>query len=369
MQPSLSILLPLLLTTSAVAYLLPSPPGHYNVTLTTGPLIDSSRKNWALMVSIFQPAKCASTVAIPNMPEKSAKYQAAFLSRAFNTTAWDIESLFLQAQLPVCEGNSSTTALVKNTPVLIFSHGFGGTRLWHNVVASALASEGFTVITTDHPTDTNFIEYPDGHEIINNATSTTPEELVETVKTRAADASFIIDQLSNATAMAALGLSPFPTDRVAILGHSLGGATAILATAQDPRIRAAINWDGSLWNPLPTAGISQPVSFVASEHPSEVTWEEAWPRLNGPKLWTKIAGLIHQGFIEVKMMLKASGQDFNVFPEFLGTIDPGEMQDILVAYTTEWMNGAFAEKVGGPLLEGEQPDRFPAVSVVRKENY
>ncbi|PVH90670.1 PAF acetylhydrolase family protein [Periconia macrospinosa] len=367
MQPLLSIL-PLLLTHSAVAFILPSPPGQYNVTLTTGPLIDSSRNNWVLMVSVFRPAICASTVAVPNMPERTAKYQASYAQRMFNVTE-DLSSQFLQAQLPVCECNSSTTALVKDTPVLILSHGLEGTRLYHNVIASALASEGFTVITTDHPSDTNIIEYPNGHEITNNITFI-PEVITKLIEVRAADASFIIDQLSNATAMAELGLGPFPTDRVAMLGHSLGGVTSVHAAAKDPRIRAAINWDGTLeYNPPLAQGISQPVSLVATDRPTDTSWEEAWSKLNGPKLWTKIAGLQHVGFIDLRTILKAAGQDINLFPELFGMIDPDELKDMLVAYTTEWMNGAFAGKVGGPLLEGEEPDRFPAVSVIKKDNY
>jgi hypothetical protein len=33
------------------------------------------------------------------------------------------------------------------------------------------------------------------------------------------------------------------------------------------------------------------------------------------------------------------------------------------------MNGAFAGKKGGPLLQGKEPDEFPEDSVVRKGNF
>lgn len=368
MQAVLSTL-PLLLANTAAGYVLPNPPGMYNVTLTTGPLVDYSRDSWALMVSVFQPAKCASTIEVPNMPEKTAKYQATWIQQAVNITE-DFSPLFVGARLPVCARNSSSTSLIKDSPVLLLSHGLGGNRLYHNVIASAIASYGFTVITTDHPTDSNIIEYPDGHAIYPKVNTTAgPDDVAELVEVRAADALFIIDQLSNATAMAELGVNTCFARRVAMLGHSLGGATAVHAAGKDSRIRAAINWDGAFWNPIPSSGISQPVQLVSSERDVDASWEAAWPQFKGPKLWTKIAGLMHMGFIEVKTMLKAAGQDSNVFPELLGTIGPDELNSILTAYTTEWMKGALVGKIGGPLLEGKQPERFPAVSILEKDGY
>jgi hypothetical protein len=44
------------------------------------------------------------------------------------------------------------------------------------------------------------------------------------------------------------------------------------------------------------------------------------------------------------------------------------MARILAAYTIVWINGAFTGKVGGPLLQGQEPSGFPEVSVVTKSN-
>jgi dienelactone hydrolase len=367
MQP-ISSILPLLLASTAAGYVLPSAPGEYNVTLTTGPLVDYSRNSWALMVSIFQPAECASTIEVPSMPEKTAKYQASWTQEMLNITT-DFLPIFLGARLPVCVRNSSSTTLVEDSPVLLLSHGAGSNRLYHNVIASAIASYGFTVITMDHPTDSNIIEYPDGYAIYPTFNASTLDEIAKLGEVRAADAMFIIDQLSNATAMAKLGVKKFSTDRVAMLGHSLGGATSVYAASKDSRIQAAINWDGGFYNPLPSSGMSQPVQLVSSDRESEATWETAWLQFKGPKLWTKIAGLKHVGFIELKTMLKATGQDTQMLAEILGTIGPDELNNILAAYTVEWMKGVFADKVGGPLLEGKEPDRFPAVSILKKDGY
>jgi dienelactone hydrolase len=361
-----------LMLTIAAAYLLPHPHGKYNVTLTTGPLIDYSRDARALMVSIFQPAKCAFTVLVNNTPPRTARYQGEWIQKNFNLSV-DLSPLFLEALLPVCpnEGHSP----LDNTPILLFSPGLGATRHWYNIVASAISSEGFTVITMDHPEDTNIIEFSDGHVIYSNVSSNiTLEDLPPYLYPRAADVSFIIDQLNNATAMSELipqhGNLPFlNAHRVAVLGHSFGGATAIYAAGRDSRICGVVNLDGTNFGSLPPEGLYQPVLYVASNRSTDASWDAAWPQQKGPKLWVKIADLFHTGFSDIGVMSKAAGKDPLSLVVLLGTIAPDEVLRIVTAFISEWTMGAFRGKVGGLLLEGQEPDRFPEVSIVRRDNF
>ena len=374
----LSILL-LLLANTTVGYLVPNPPGKYNVTLTTGALIDYTRNDpyaatptpRALMLSVFQPATCASTVPVPDMPYQTAEYQGPFLEETFNISA-NFTPLFLGARLPVCsEDHPDSCPPLDDGPILLFSPGYSIPRLYYNVLASAIASEGFTVITIDHPEDANIIIYPDGHAVYNNASilsSPTWDEYP-----RAADASFVIDQLSNATAIAELlpqrGPRPFPTDRVAMLGHSLGGASAIVAASRDPRIRGAVNWDGTIFGSPPLSGLSQPVLFITHDNTTDPTWLAAWPQLKGAKLVVHVANTTHETFSDVPTLLQAAGQSTAPFADLLGTIAPDEMVRILTAYTTAWMNGAFTGKEGGALLQGQERGRFPEVSIMMSGNF
>jgi dienelactone hydrolase len=372
----LSILLFILFNTTG-GFLLPNPPGKYNVTLTTGPLIDYTRSDndtatptpRALMLSVFQPF----TVPVSNMPNKTAEYQGPWLQKAFNLSA-DLTPLFLAARLPVCPDDSDGCVPLDDVPILIFDPGYGFSRLYYNVIASAIASEGFIVITIDHPGDSNIITYPDGHAVYyDSLIPLTPDELAQHVYSRAADASFVIDQLGNATAIAELlpqrGPQTFPTDRVAMLGHSLGGASAIIAASRDPRIRGAMNWDGTVYGSLPSSGLSQPALFVSSANRADASWEAAWPQLKGPKLWLTVANVTHQGLSDSLVLVQAAGLDAAAFAGFVGTLAPAEMLQIYAAYTTAWMHGAFTGKVGGLLLQGQEPDRFPEVSIVMKGNF
>jgi len=380
MRSRLSILL-LLFGSLSAGYVVPKPPGKYNVTLTTGTLIDYARDDpfsatptpRTLMLSVFQPAACESTILVPYMPNKTAEFQGAFLQRQFNISG-DLTSLFLEAQLPVCQDHPKDCSSLDDGPILLLSPGYGIPRLYYNVIASAIASVGFTVIAIDHPGDANIITYPDGHAVYNNGPSSpTPDEYLRYISPRAADASFIIDQLSNSTAMAELlprrGPRQFLTDRVAMLGHSLGGASAVVAAAQDPRIRGAINWDGSFFGSVPLSGLFQPVLYMSEANVTDPSWVTLWPQLKGPKLWIEVANTTHQSFSDAPTLLQAVGQNTPALAELLGTIVPAKLMEIIVAYTKDWMNGAFMGKVGGPLLEGLEPDRFPEVSTVTKSNF
>ncbi|KAH6853208.1 PAF acetylhydrolase [Chaetomium sp. MPI-CAGE-AT-0009] len=383
---SLSILL-LFLSPTTAEYLLPKPPGKYNVTLTTGSLIDYTRDDpyaaaptpRALMLSVFQPSACASTVSVPDMPSKIADYQGPFLKQTFNISV-NLSPLFLEARLPVCPDRPriSRCSHLNEGHILLFSPGYSIPRLYYNVLASAIASEGFTVITIDHPGDANIIIYPDGHAVYNNATIL--DSPTWDLYTRAADASFVIDQLSNATAMAELlpqrGPRPFPTDRVAMLGHSAGGASAIIAASRDPRIRGAINWDGTIFGSPPPPGLSepvevmsQPVLFMSHQDYADPSWLATWPRLEGPKLLLYVENTTHYSFSDVPTLLQAAGQSVAPFADLLGTIAPIRMVRILTAYTTAWMNAVFTGKVGGPLFQVVDQGRFPEVLTLMTGNF
>ncbi|KAL2126297.1 hypothetical protein VTI74DRAFT_1229 [Chaetomium olivicolor] len=314
------------------------------------------------------------------MPDKIADYQGPFLRETFNISA-NLAPLFLEARLPVCSSDHpGGYSLLDDGPILLFSPGYSIPRFYYNVIASAIASEGFTVITIDHPEDANLIIYPDGHAVYNNASILS--SVTWDLYPLAADTSFVIDQLSNATAMAELlprrGPRPFPTDRVAAMGHSVGGAAAIVAASRDHRIRGAINWDGTIFGMPPPAGqsqpvrtMSQPVLIMSHQTYFDSTWTATWEQLKGPKLAVYIENTTHYTFSDMPTLFQAAEQSAAPFADLLGTIAPAEMVRILTVYTAAWMKGVFAGnmKKGGPLLQELEPGRFPGVSILMRDNF
>lgn len=171
MHPKLPSAALLWLASIATAYLVPDPPGKYNVTLTTGPLTDYSRNDpyapsptpRALMLSVFQPAVCNTTESVPYMPAKVAELQGTYIEDYFNIS-FNITPFFLGAELPVCPLRRLASESLQREdcralwddaghefPVLLFSPGYAIPRFYYNYLASALASTGMTVITMDHP--------------------------------------------------------------------------------------------------------------------------------------------------------------------------------------------------------------------------
>ena len=325
------------------------------------------------MLSIFQPKICSSTISVPYMPNKTAEYQGKYLQELFDIEE-DISPIFLEARLPVCPAESNGCTTLEHSPILLLSPGWAIPRFYYNILASAIASQGFTVITIDHPHDANIIEYPDGTTTYLNTSTWNDGNPIQDVQDRADDASFIIDQLGNATAMGELlpdrGAKPFQSKRIGMLGHSLGGAASIIAASQDSRIRGAINWDGTIFGSLPESGILQPVLLMSNGaiNGSE-NYESYWPQMNGPKLWVTVANTTHQDFSDIPSLMQAAGLDTSLLPpDTLGSLAADRMVQILVSYTTRWMTAAFAGKGGPSWKELEGLDEFAKVSILKEGN-
>ncbi|EAQ93798.1 hypothetical protein CHGG_02033 [Chaetomium globosum CBS 148.51] len=132
------------------------------------------------------------------MPDEVAKYQGPFLQETFNITA-DLSPLFLEARLPVCPTppNKPTCSSPHDANrILLFSPGYSIPRLYYNTLAASIASQGFTVITIDHPFDANIILYPPATNTHTNHTTIHTNTSIISHPTwdlhpRAADASFL----------------------------------------------------------------------------------------------------------------------------------------------------------------------------------
>ena len=143
-----------------------------------------------------------------------------------------------------------------------------------------------------------------------------------------------------------------------MLGNSLGGVAAVIAAGQDSRIRSAINWDGSIFTPLPASGLSQPVLYISEANATDPTWLAAWPQPKGPKLWLTVAKTKHMSFSDALVLLQAAGQNTADFAGLLGTIARDELVRILTAYTTAWMNGRSQVRWEGRCWKGRSRTGF-----------
>jgi len=117
-------------------------------------------------------------------------------------------------------------------PLLILAHGFGGLPEKFDAFARTIAREGYAVAAPAFPlTNQNA---PGGHPAGFSDFTNEP-----------ADLSFVLTRLLESTATPPHPLSgKIDGDRIAALGHSLGGAAVVALTrkacCRDPRVRAAV---------------------------------------------------------------------------------------------------------------------------------
>jgi hypothetical protein len=247
---------------------LPAATGRHPVGATTLYLKDSSRPDpWVpsvnyreLMVSLFYPATSA------NGPKK--QYMTALESERYLE---NIPSVPLDALSTV-----RTNAVVDARPagrrhsLIVLSPGFTNSRATLSSLAEDLASHGYVVAVIDHTYENRATTFPDGR--VTGCAACDVDDLPgfweKLVHSRAADVSFVLDELTRRHPKLRIGkwgvANLIDPSRIAMGGHSAGGASTIHAMLADSRIRAGIDIDGSTHVPIPDSGLSRPFMFMAA---------------------------------------------------------------------------------------------------------
>jgi len=270
------------LVTIMPVFHLPKPLGSFEVGMNSRYLIDESRhdseqKAHELMIQIWYPVEVKDGA-------QDSHYES-FPYEEWSGTMEFIFSVprFLFEYLKYGQTNSIKDVAVSNQedkyPVLLFSHGFGSTRMQSYSQMEELASHGYFVVSVDHINDAAYTKFPDGREILNQTDAYSYSFNIEDekdVKTRSKDMSYVLDQLSMINDKDPRGLftGKMDMDRIGIFGHSYGGSTAAQALLDDSRISAGINIDGPLHEPVASSGFEQPFMFILNEDYLYISDEE-----------------------------------------------------------------------------------------------
>lgn len=130
-------------------------------------------------------------------------------------------------------------------PVIIFSHGLGGTRDGYEYLGRHWASHGFvTVHLQHHGSDDGVWKGAARPMEAMRAATTNPQNITN----RPRDVSFAIDELTRLEKSEAAWRGGLDLSRLGVAGHSFGAYTTLavagqggaLLSARDPRIKAAI---------------------------------------------------------------------------------------------------------------------------------
>ncbi|MFE6840002.1 alpha/beta hydrolase family protein [Streptomyces sp. NPDC057705] len=260
----------------ATALVLPAPSGQHPVGKATVHLKDENRADpWVpsekreLMVSLWYPAVRPSDTPAPYMTaEESRQYAAA--------TGLNVPT-DLFAKVRTHSTVDAKPAKVRGRlPLVVLSPGFGMPRATPTGLAEEFASRGYAVAGIGHNYEADGISFPDGRTT--SCLACVDRNYPRVGAVRAEDVSFVLDELTGARSAWKHGV-PVAPDRVAVVGHSAGGFSTIPAMLRDPRVKAAVNMDGTFHFPndipldRPLLMLGNPGRVPGS---TETSWDETW---------------------------------------------------------------------------------------------
>lgn len=257
-------------------------------------------------------------------------------------------------------------------PVILYNHGGSWTRWSATFATEWLASHGYVVVSVEHFGFNQTNKYFDG-TVFASDTLPFPQSTGNGVqdarqswayledpvfKIWKADARFVLDRLE------ALNREPGPLQgkmdltRVGAFGWSFGGALSVQLSKDDPRVIAAVDHDGQLFDDVRQAGTSRPVMLVhhgvddAMLYPEKdrplvrqlmdevATWDST-ARVASTSDWYSlvIAGTDHGNFSDLALFLRQ--------PE--DRTDPRRAHEIINAYTLAFFDRYIRGKESGLL--------------------
>ncbi|MGW0801583.1 alpha/beta hydrolase family protein [Nonomuraea sp. NPDC002799] len=288
---------------------LPAPTGAHPVGTTALHLKDTSRPDpWnldvdarELKVTLWYPTEQRDGQRAPYMTPKEAELTLKGLRAA---------------GVPSDTLSKTRTNAIKDAepagrklPLVVLSPGFTKPMSTLTSLAEELASRGYVVAGIDHTYESYATTLSDGRvaECLACDSDTDPGFGPGVVQGRAADVSFVLDQLPAKWA----GADLIDRSAIAMAGQSIGGAGAMAAMLKDPRIRAGIDMDGTTYARIPKSGFSRPFMFLGSpQHASggrDNSWDRDWKLLTGWKRWLVLTGADHQSFTDGPLLAGVLG--------------------------------------------------------------
>jgi len=216
----------------------PEKPGPFPVGVTTMLFVDHNRTDAqtngprSLMTEIWYPAT-DDTAALPKGNLMSNYFKdgnpalAMALNMAFGIDLAQVSKTFH------CFAVRDARARDGVFPLLLFSHGNGGTRIQGIFWCEHMASHGYIVMSPDH-TGNCAMTAIDGNPIPYNN-----EGREQSGKDRPVDISFLIDAMTRMSKGAdSRFVGKVDLAHIGVAGHSYGGFTATLVADTDPRVTA-----------------------------------------------------------------------------------------------------------------------------------
>ena len=344
-------------------------------------LTDAARPDpWAagvtareLMVSLWYPATSPGGRRAPYMTRAESELQLT--SRGITGVPPDTLSMTLTNAAV----DATPAGRQRGLPLVVLSPGFTASRSALTGLAEDLASHGYVAAGIDHTYESHATAFPDGRIttcLAREARRPGSGFQEKVAAGRAADVSFVLSELTRVHP-AWQGAGLIDPARVAMAGHSAGGAAAIAAMLADSRIRAGIDMDGATAVSIPADGLSRPFLFLGKQsnytpgsggavtpgtrewkllRGAVTTWERDWELLTGWKQWLVVAGAVHASFTDLALLADQAGLDIDA------GLSGARSLDITRAYVLAFVDQHLR---GQPRTLLDQPSpRYPEVGFI-----
>lgn len=268
---------------------LPAPGGPYTVATKIYDWTDRSRLEKAtnksgdfrqLVVQAWYPTEDASGPLSPYVP----------MLKAYRHVWDDADVEIAERVITHSRANKAPVAGAR-FPIVVYSHGWQGTRSEYTSIAEDLASHGYAVFGIDHPY-MGRVALPNGS--VTEATEDQFQSPLEIQEYYAKDVQFAIDKIAGLDAADPDGTftGRLMLSRIAAMGHSSGFGAVAGACRLDRRIRACVNVDAPKFSAAQLAGLNQPLLWIRLERAGPVPAEFV-KTASSPVYELRLAGTNH----------------------------------------------------------------------------
>ncbi len=240
--------------------------------------------------------------AVPTPSKPNSDYLPIYWRRALRARQGFVVSTIFSRDLTRVRAHSLSDATISPAqpkyPVIILRAGGGALSTDYTSIAEDLASHGYVVVSFDAPYRTVLTAFPDGRVVLRPASADferlSPlerEHLANQVMNAwIADVKFALDKLQQLNVGDPTGrfVGKLDMQKVGIVGHSLGGATAAQFCHDDARCKAGIDIDGMPFGSVIQEGLHRPFFFIMSDHSKEKGQEAIGVRNNIESIFDKL---------------------------------------------------------------------------------
>ncbi|MFD1739730.1 hypothetical protein ACFSCX_25000 [Bacillus salitolerans] len=293
---------------------LPQPTGVFTIGTTNYHWVDENRldpsteekdDNREVSVRLWYPAD-----PIENMVSAPYAYSKKEMKRLSQGTSFYINILLDSMKHFVSHSYVELPVSAAETqfPILVLSPGFGASNFMYTSITEELASNGYIVAAIEHPYYTEIPTlFPDGRKtdgfVSVKGDMSNWDNMNPHIQLWTEDVQFVLDQLDKLNKNDSKGIFDERIDlqRIGMLGHSFGGATAVQVMSQDSRVLAGVNMDGFPYGPEIEEGLPNPFLYIFTKesnnfsrfHFSEKEWKQ-YPGLDTKEKYVKMATEFNQ---------------------------------------------------------------------------